>query len=204
MEPDRRDLRDSPQLMALYQRFLGSHNVNVGCALNHIFAPGRWTNVDSNPSCKPDVMVQARFLTMPLGYESADAIWASHFLEHLADFEELFTVFDQFWQVLKPGGHVLAFVPHGAHDSAWEDPFHRLRFTLETFSYLRSSTYTEKGNAGYGAAQGMPTHPWEIVVTAQIPSENWQDSDEDFLNTASMQYRNVVKEIHCVMRKAGQ
>lgn len=204
LEPDRRNLATDERLMAMYGRYLGKLNVNVGSALNHFEAPGKWINVDLNPKCKPDIVCDARFLAQALGRESVDAVLASHFLEHLNGYEDLFTVFDQFWQVLKPGGHVLAFVPHGSSDISWEDPFHKLRFSVETFPYLCDGMYTTRGNAGYGADQGVVTHPWEIVVTTQVPFQEWAKECDAMLELASRRYRNVVREIHCVMRKVGR
>lgn len=200
LKPDTRDLSDSAEIMALYGRFIGERNVNAGCALNHIVGPGKWTNVDSNMLCQPDLLCDLRDLVSRLGHNQVDCVFASHVLEHLSC-QDLFAAFDQFWQILRPGGYVLAFVPHGAYDVAWEDPFHLTRFSVVTFAYLCSHMYTEPGNAGYGAGQGTVTHPWSIVGVAQVPTDEWKGKSDDEIAEASSRYRNVIKEIHCVMRK---
>jgi SAM-dependent methyltransferase len=133
-----------------------------------------------------------------------DCIWTSHFLEHLPSAIDLFQVYDQFWQILRPGGCVIAAVPHGAHDVSWDDPFHHLRFSPNTFVYLCTSTFDKPGHAGYGATEGYTVHDWEFISTVQVPSAKWAHLSDDELAENSEKYRNVIQEIQCVLRKAYQ
>lgn len=192
--------------MGNYSRFLGARNMNVGSALNHIVAPGEWVNVDSNPNCQPDLVADYTAFDFSQRVRhhfggDFDSIWASHTLEHVSP-REFFLAYDQFWKILKPGGCVLAFVPHGGCDIAWEDPLHTMRFSSATFSYLCTQIYEVPGNAGYGADQGLPTHRWEIEVIAQVPTDEWKGASDEELEQALKRYRNVISEVHCVMRKA--
>lgn len=199
MEPDRRDLRDNHTIWQMYGRFIGKVNVNVGSALNHIKAPGEWLNVDANKSCQPDICCDLKQLSRYVS--GVDTIFASHVLEHIDGYRNLFAVMDQFWTALKPGGHLLVFVPHGASDIAWEDPFHLLRFSPSTFTYFVSGTYSKPGNAGYGASQGVITHPWEIMALTQVPNPKYAKLPDEELDEAANKFNNVISEIHCVMRR---
>lgn len=199
MEPDRRDLRDNATIWGMYGKFVGKLNVNVGSALNHVVAPETWLNVDVNPNCKPDICCDMRQLSRYV--ENADTILASHVLEHIDGYRTLFAVMDQFWRALKVGGRVLIFVPHGLSNIAWEDPFHLIRFSPSTFTYFISGMYNKPGNAGYGASQGVPTHPWEIDALTQVPNPEYAKLADEELDKASMQFNNVISEIHCVMRR---
>lgn len=62
-----------------------------------------------------------------------DEIFSSHFLEHVADLENIMA---EMLRVLKPGGKVRGIVPHFTNPYYYSDYSHHVFFGLYTFSYF--------------------------------------------------------------------
>ncbi|MGQ0734071.1 MAG: class I SAM-dependent methyltransferase [Acidobacteriota bacterium] len=80
--------------------------INVGCGQ---FPLDGWINVDVDPRAKADVWHNLNDRPYPFETASADAIVASHVLEHL---QEPFAVMAEFNRILRPGGRLTVRVPH--------------------------------------------------------------------------------------------
>ncbi len=99
----------------------------------------------------------------PFADNSAEALRASHFVEHLPcrEVEErdiigldisrrdlwkligkdfFFAFFDECWRILEPGGTMEVIVPATPSDAAFQDPTHRRFIVAETFNYLNKPT----------------------------------------------------------------
>ncbi|MGE4296907.1 MAG: methyltransferase domain-containing protein [Desulfovibrionaceae bacterium] len=74
---------------------------------------------------------------LPFADASVDAIFSSHFLEHVADLGAFTT---EMWRVLAPGGTATHVVPHFSNPYFYSDYTHRTFFGLYTFNYFSSSS----------------------------------------------------------------
>ncbi len=80
--------------------------VNVGCGYNYL--PG-WVNLDSDPGCRPDRIMEAYDLSLPGG--GAEEIKALQLVEHLGFFKAKYFL-SECWRVLAPGGLLTLETPH--------------------------------------------------------------------------------------------
>ncbi len=181
-----------PEWAKHYGRFFGALNVNLGCAKNH--EPG-WQNLDMNPDVSPDVEWDLETGTVPFPDGSVDCFLASHSMEHVRN---LFPLMADLHRALRSGGHLIAVVPHGANDTAWDAPAHVQLFTPNTWAYFTEQLYEVPNTAGYGASQGEPVKRWRIVEQTMVPYPEFVDDPE--LDWKAKHLRNVISEVHTVMR----
>ena len=112
--------------------------------------PRGWTDLctlDINPDHKPDVVHDLEQLPLPFADEVFEEIHAYEVLEHTGrqgDYRFFFAQFTEFWRLLKPGGHLCGSVPLPSSIWAWGDPSHTRVLSLETFTFLDQSQYTEQ------------------------------------------------------------
>lgn len=100
--------------------------------------PG-WTDVDLIKFDNVDVVVNIGRDEWPWPSDSIDEIFASHFLEHLTNFEgkwERTHFFNEAFRVMKPLGKMTLIFPHWASNRYYGDPTHREAFSEMAFYYL--------------------------------------------------------------------
>lgn len=91
--------------------------LHVGCGfykpekLHASFRNDEWQEIrlDINPLAKPDIVADMKDMSS-VASESVDAVWSSHNLEHLYA-HEVPVALNEFWRVLRLGGHVLITLP---------------------------------------------------------------------------------------------
>ena len=91
-------------------------------------------------------------MRLPLADDSVEEFLASHILEYI---HYILPVMQELHRVAKPGAKLLARVPYGSSDIAFEDPTHCRQFFLNSFSYFGQPAYAR---ADYGY-----TGDWEEV-----------------------------------------
>lgn len=103
--------------------------LNLGCGL---FKMNGYVNIDSNPSCKPDKVmdIEKRWAFKD---NSIDEVVADRVLEHCKDVP---FVMSEIWRVCKPNSIVRITVPRWNGDNAFTDPTHKTFFTEHTFDYF--------------------------------------------------------------------
>jgi SAM-dependent methyltransferase len=84
----------------------GIVRINFGCGQ---FPMSGWTNVDIDARAKADVLHDLDCFPYPFENASADAINASHVLEHL---QQPLAAVAEFARILRPGGTLTIKVPH--------------------------------------------------------------------------------------------
>jgi SAM-dependent methyltransferase len=115
--------------------------LNLGCG-EHAW-PG-WVNMDMAPLPGVDVVHDAMKTPWPFEAESFDEIFASHFLEHVPHHhasgrDGFLVVMEEIERVLKPGGRLVARVPHFKNREACDaDPTHARTLFPRTWLYFAS------------------------------------------------------------------
>lgn len=112
--------------------------LDVGCGLNKY--PGA-IGIDRIQGTRADVLCDLDVMPYPFADSSFDSIRAVHVIEHVAD---VIKTMEEFWRLLRPGGHVYIATPHYTDFSSFCDPTHR--WHLNSYS-LR---YFGPDNAGFG------------------------------------------------------
>lgn len=105
------------------------------------------TTLDFDESSSPDVLWDLNDLPLPFEAESFDEIHAYEILEHVGqqgDWKTFFRQFDEFYRLLKPGGHFFATTP--AWDSMWAfaDPGHTRVIAPGSLTFLDREEYEKQ------------------------------------------------------------
>lgn len=107
--------------------------LNIGCGFdNRKYGE---IDLDLNMGAKPDVCGNCEKL--PFKSKTFDYIKAIHVLEHVND---IVSVMNECWRVMKPNGKMEIGVPMFPSDAAVADPTHKRFFVPLSFSY-----FTEEG-----------------------------------------------------------
>lgn len=186
-------MRDS--FLQAYGKYIGEKRLLLGCALSA--EPG-WVNVDITPHPCVDVVWDLEKTPLPFEDNSFDTVLATHVFEHITNLVPL--VLDV-RRILKPGGHLVAVTPYGSSDDAWDCPHHVRMFTERTWFYFDKGLYEFKEHSGYGATQGFTFGKFPCVEIAMVPYPEFIDDPE--IEFKKRHWRNVIQEVHAVLRKVG-
>lgn len=123
----------------------------IGCGSRRekVVVPGarEWTGLvtlDINVDHQPDVVHDLTVLPLPFEDDTFSEIHAYEVLEHTGsqgDYKFFFAQFEDFWRVLRPGGHLCGSVPLPTSPWAWGDPSHTRILPRESFTFLDQSEY---------------------------------------------------------------
>ena len=127
----------------------------AGCGSNRdkkLCAEGyeTWTNLttlDINPAHDPDVLADLN-KKLPFEDETFDEIHAYEVLEHLGqqgDAASFFSLFSEFYRIMKPGGSFFGSTPRWDGQWAWADPSHRRIISEGTLLFLDQKLYVQVG-----------------------------------------------------------
>lgn len=138
--------------------------LNIGAGLTR---EKGFTNVDY-VSCKDekgneytDIICDIEKQPLPFDDNSVDEILCNETLEHM---EDLITVMNEMWRVLKPEGFLKGRVPHFGSKGSIADPTHKRWFIPDSFNYFtgvnRHHSFRPKrpGNADYGVKPWYKIH----------------------------------------------
>lgn len=175
----------------MYAPYFQGEMLNLGCANNH--EPG-FVNLDANPDIHPDVLHDMESTPLPFESNRFDCVLGSHIFEHVHRFVPLM---EDLHRIIKPGGFLVAVTPYGSSDNAWDNPHHVRCFTESTWCYFDQELYKTDG-AGNGATQGYKGD-FKVEQLILIPSPEFHDDPE--LEFKKRHWRNVIQEIHAVLRK---
>lgn len=109
--------------------------------------------VDEKGTKYTDIICDIEKEKLPFEDNSVDEIAAYEFLEHMDD---LISVMNELWRVLKPEGILKGKVPREGGRGALADPTHKRIFITDTFDYFtgvnRHHSFRPRrpGNADYG------------------------------------------------------
>ena len=168
--------------------------LNIGCGKRNMEG---WINVDlyNEPNVKFDLCKP-----WPIRPGSVDTIHASHVLEHFRD-DDLFTLFWEMGEALRPGGCLLGVVPYGYTTMQLGSPQHKQLFLKETLLQLSSKHFDEKDdNYCSGMGQGIPLQPWNVESVWFSVVDRWKGLPQKELELVARNYLNVYHELVFVMR----
>lgn len=102
---------------------------------------------DSKGDIKLDIVisnnpdVQATATSLPFVDETFDLVIMDQVLEHISP-DELGSVFEEVYRVLKPGGILRGYVPHAATRLNDQDPTHKSSWTYKTPEYFADGNFS--------------------------------------------------------------
>ena len=109
-----------------------------------------WTTLDMDPEVEPDVVFNLAHIEvggkLPFPADTFDEIHAYEVLEHYGspgNFKGFFTGMQEYWRLLKPGGHLLGTSPAWNSRWAWGDPGHVRVIQEEQFFFLEKQNYVD-------------------------------------------------------------
>jgi hypothetical protein len=175
--------------------------LNLGCGSRH--RPG-WINVDREPACRPDRVVDLERLPWPWETSSAEAVEFCHSLEHLGAGPEIFLgIVKELWRVCRPDALVTIIAPHVRSDGFLSDPTHVRPIMVEglaLFDQRLNRRWQDEGksNTPLGLMLGVD---FRIEGTEARPAEPWLgrlkrgEISDAVLLEAARTYNNVIEEV---------
>jgi SAM-dependent methyltransferase len=111
------------------------NKLNIGCGPD--IKPD-YINLDSLKLDGVDVVHNLNRIPYPFPDGQFDEIHASHVLEHVDD---LIAVMGEIRRLLRPGGRLIARVPHFSCGVSYRDPTHRRLFSHFTWDYFTDDCF---------------------------------------------------------------
>jgi len=184
--------------------------LNLGCGRNH---RDGYINIDREPGCNPDRLVDLEKFPWPFDDDSAGEILLIHVLEHLGRDTDVFLgIMKEIYRVCAADARVRIDVPHPRHDFYLGDPSHVrpiIPQTLLLFSKKENRAMAERGSSNTPFTDYLDVD-FEIEEAAHMLDSAWSDKFEaeglspDASNKAAMEalksHNNVVEEIKIVLR----
>jgi SAM-dependent methyltransferase len=103
--------------------------------------------LDIDERCDPDVLWDLNDRPLPFDDGEFDEIHAYEVLEHLGrqgDWRGFFEEWNEYYRLLKPGGHFVATVPSTKSVWLWADPGHTRVICNETLTFLDRMSYEDQ------------------------------------------------------------
>lgn len=164
--------------------------LNIGAGKNSMDG---WVNMDmcSHPGidCVFN-MEECATKRMPFEDDTFDEIYASHVLEHVVN---ILPLMQELHRVIKPGATMVARVPYGSSDDAYENPTHVRMFFLNSFAYFAQPTF-HREDYGYRG-------DWKYVLRGLIYPKVWDcyGGDKEKLISSINCERNVIQELQAFL-----
>ena len=160
--------------------------LNLACGKNKL--PG-WFNVDISPLVAPDEVRD--LLHFPWPYSDVEAIFCSHFIEHIGD--EFISFMDECHRVLRPGGLLHIRSPYYTSIRCWQDPTHKRAITEATFTYFRKADRINMGVEHYPIKSDFDIGEIRLHYHQDVPQEDAEN--------LRMHAWNVVADIEVLLKK---
>lgn len=95
-----------------------------------------WCNIDQTKGPGVDLVADlgmCRHQSLPFDADSVDEFFMSHVIEHIRD---TLALMQELHRIAKPGAKLVARVPYGSSDDAWEDPTHVRAYFIQSWGYF--------------------------------------------------------------------
>lgn len=165
--------------------------INIGAGYKRY---PEFVNVDSDPNCSPDYLVNLddKDLVLPFEDNTVDYVIAHHILEHIG--KGYFKLLQELYRVCKPGAIVDIHVPHPCHEVYLNDPTHKRPITVEgmrLFSKKFNKMEIERG--GSSSTLG-------IIFDVDFELVDYNFIHDSFYDTIKPKLRQ--EELHRLFREA--
>ena len=163
-----------------------------------------FVNVDSDPACNPDHVVDIGKDVWPFDDNTVDEIKAHHVFEHMGG-DTFFHMLKEMYRVCSDRAVIDVIVPHFRHDYFYGDPTHVRPISVEMMRRFSKSFNDDElaGNPG--------TTPFAYTTGVDFEVSNYSYNIEDWFITqyasapietvdlAARIYNNVIKEINMTL-----
>lgn len=185
---------------------VGKLKLNLGCGNRKLEG---FLNVDSQPGCRPDVLLNLETTPWPWPDNSVDEVELIHVLEHLGQTPAVYLeIMRELWRVCCDGARVHIMVPHPRSDEYLNDPTHVRPVTeagLEMFSQRLNAEWDAIGaaNTPLGKYLGID---FEVESSMLDLKPRWLEKlaqgevTEDEVRLAGDQQFNVFAQLTVVLR----
>lgn len=131
----------------------------------------------------------------PFKSNSADAIFASHFVEHL-DGKERMEFMNECYRILKTGCQMKLIHPYNWSNRAFQDPTHKSFINADSYYYFQKEWREANKLSHY------PIHcDFEVFISYTWMDETWALKSEEARNFASRYYTNVISDLFVTLKK---
>jgi predicted SAM-dependent methyltransferase len=139
-----------------------------------------------------DVVHDLTEFPYPFEDESVDAIFSSHFLEHLDGFERM-KFFDECYRILKPKGKIRCIHPYYKSVRAIQDPTHKFPPISENSYLYWNKDWRVANKLTHGVYDLKSDFDFTISYTWQDGA--WANKNEEARNFAINHYFNVIADL---------
>jgi SAM-dependent methyltransferase len=154
--------------------------VDLGCGLRK---KDGYFGLDVHGYEGVDLVQDLKMSQLPFEDEQLEALYASHFLEHL-DFEEVIHLMNEAYRVLQVGGIFEIVVPHGMSYAGMADLSHKTFWTEDSF--------------GYFTPENVAYYDWNVINRWRVKSN---DSTPPYEYTVKGWVELKAREIHAFLEK---
>lgn len=155
------------------------HNkLNIGCGFKKL---DDFWNVDIEPRCNPDQVVDLEQFPWPYEDDFFEKIHADNIMEHLGADPKVFTkIIQEMYRVSKDGAEWYICVPHHRCDLFWDDYTHVRALSSKTFKMFDQKTNFESiakkvSDSTYGLYHDVDLEVYDETYKI-IPY--WQDQQQ--------------------------
>jgi SAM-dependent methyltransferase len=145
-----------------------------------------------------DVVHDLTKFPYPFEDNSIDAIYSSHFVEHLEGHERA-KFMDECWRILKPGGKMRLIHPHGNSCRAVQDFTHKWPPIVQESYLYWNKEWREANKLTHGYYDLKCDFPFpNIFYTWQInggKAPEWPNKNDEIRNHAITHYINVIADM---------
>ena len=183
----------------------GLLKLNLGCGSRKLDG---WVNVDKEPVCAPDRVVDLETFPWPFETDSVGEVLFQHSLEHLGRTPDIYLgIFRELYRICADKATVRIIAPHPRHDDFISDPTQVRAITpqgLELFSKKKNREWAKQGYSNTPLGLYLDVD-FEITQATMRPAAVWRERlrkglirESDFAEAAK-HYNNVIREIEVVL-----
>lgn len=129
-------VKDLPNVM----QFITGRILDVGCGEHKIIPEA--VGVDGRPLPGVDIICDSTDQIYDYANEWFDTVFSSHFLEHC---EDQYATIEDFYFLLKMGGHLVLYLPDGRHYNNQENPEHMIDMNYDQFMFWFKRAWCGEG-----------------------------------------------------------
>ncbi len=171
-----------------------------------------FTGVDAIAFPGVDVVHDLTVGSWPWDDNSVEEIHASHFLEHLTNWEgkwQRTRFFNEAYRVLRPGGQMTLIFPHWCSTRYYGDPTHREPFSEMGFYYLSREWRLGDAAKGLGAnaphsdiAHNPNGYSCDFEASwGNLLRPEWTVRSQEASQFAQTWYKEVIQDLQAVLTK---